>query len=638
MRTIRRTYFYAVTFISLEVVLWGVIGLLRSIFSSRLVDTADALAQALALILVGVPIFLFHWLWSQRAAVKDEEEQGASLRAIFFYAVLLGTLIPVVQNLLALIDRSLLGVSNASFSRAFLGGFQSWQNNLIAIFINSIAALYFWNALGKAWKSLKDSNKAFPDVRRLYRYLWLLYSLLMLVFGAQQVVRYILYLPITNYLLGYVGRETFANGLTLILVGTPLWVYVWRICQDDLPAPAEKDSNLRLGVLYLLSLGGVITVLSAGGALLNMVLRWVFGEAMEWREFIQEIGGPISLVVPLAAVWAYYGGWLKRQIHSDEDVIRRAGKQRLYAYILSALGLGAAFIGVAMVLSFVIDLLTSNAFWGDTLRSRLAGAISALVVGLPLWLLTWRPMQAEALAEGDVGDHARRSTIRRTYLYLALFAGVIGGMVSAVGLVYQLVSALLLGEPPADFLPAVLNAAQFLALFAVLLVYHLNCLRRDGAQASKTLQARQRGFTVMVIDPGDETFVKAVTAAMAKHAPDVPVVQHAADEKIGKDATAQAVILSASLALNPPGGLRKWLNDFGGEKIVVAGAVSGWVLTALSPEQAAQSARQVAEGEQVRLARPSAVWETVRTIAVVIIGIQVLLFLLMLGISFVVGW
>ena len=57
--------------------------------------------------------------------------------------------------------------------------------------------------------------------------------------------------------------------------------------------------------------------------------------------------------------------------------------------------------------------------------------------------MTWRPMQAEALADGDVGEHARRSTIRRVYLYLALFAGVIGGMASAVGLVYQLVNALL---------------------------------------------------------------------------------------------------------------------------------------------------------------------------------------------------
>jgi len=626
----------------LEVVLWGVIGLLRSIFSSQLVDTADVLAQALALVLVGLPIFLFHWIWAQRVSAKDEEERTASLRAIFFYAVLIGTLVPVIQNLLALIDRSILGVTNISASRAFLGGFQTWQDNLIAILINGVVAFYFWNALRDAWKSLSDPEN-FADVRRLYRYLWLLYSLLMVVFGAQQIIRYVFYLPVPTSLLGEVGREMFANGLTLLLVGTPLWVYVWRICQDALPDPAERDSNLRLGILYVLSLGGVITVLSAGGTLLDVVLRRAFGEAMETYEFVRDIGGPISIGVPLAAVWAYYGGWLKHQIGSDQDTLRRAGKQRLYSYILSALGLGAAFIGVTLVLSFIIDLSTSDALWGSTLRSRLTGSLATLVVGLPLWLITWRPMQAEALAQSPstgsgqaLGDHARRSNIRRAYLYLALFAGVIGGMVSAVGLVYNLINAALTGDVDSNFFAEVLNAIQMLALFAVLLVYHLNCLRRDGAQAAETLATRQREFPVIVIDNGNEAYVNAVTSAMGKHAPDVPIVVKTVEESTETD-DAQAVILPSSLIVDPPTGLRKWLKDFDGQKIVVAEAVSGWVMTALTPEQAAQVARQVAEGEEVRLATSSPVWRVVQIVAVVLLGLQLLFLLLALGISFFVG-
>jgi hypothetical protein len=618
-------------------VVWGLIGLLRSIFSSRLVNTADVLAQALALVLVGVPIFLFHWLWAQRAARKDEEERSASLRAIFFYAVLIGTLVPVVQNLLAFVNRIALGVSNVPASRALLGGVQTWQDNLIAIFINGVVALYFWNILRGEWKSLPDLE-TFADVRRLYRYLWLLYGLLMVVYGAQQILRYIFYIPVPTYLLGEVGREMFVNGLSLLLVGTPLWVYTWRICQEALSvsspkgAPAERASNLRLGVLYLLSLGGVITVLSAGGTLLDVVLRWALGETMQGYEFLQQIGGPISLGVPLAGVWAYYGGWLSRQIRSDEDLTRQAGKKRLYYYILSALGLGAAFIGVALVLSFVIDLLTSNAFWGDSLRSRLAAALSTLIVGLPLWLLTWRPMQAEAITAGEMGERARRSIIRRTYLYLALFAGVIGGMVSAVALVYQLVNALLSGDPPADFVSSVLNSAQLLALFAVLLIYHLNCMRQDGARADRSLEARQRGFPVLLIDPGNEAFVKAVKTAMVKHAPDVPLIVETVSDGAKADEV-KAVILPASLALSPTDGLRKWLQGFSGEKIVVADSTPGWVLTALTYEQAARSARQAAEGEEVRLARPSAAWSVVQIIAVVILGVQVLFFLFAIGVS-----
>ena len=69
MKSIRRLYFYLVAFISIEVVLWGLILLLRSILDNKVSGGADDLAQALALILVGVPIFLIHWLWAQRASV-----------------------------------------------------------------------------------------------------------------------------------------------------------------------------------------------------------------------------------------------------------------------------------------------------------------------------------------------------------------------------------------------------------------------------------------------------------------------------------------------------------------------------------------------------------------------------------------
>jgi hypothetical protein len=98
MKTIRRLYFYAVAAISVEVVLWGIITLLRSIFNTnKIVDGSSTLAQALSLILVGLPIFLIHWLWAQRVSAKEDEEKTAGVRAVFLYGILLGTLIPAVH-------------------------------------------------------------------------------------------------------------------------------------------------------------------------------------------------------------------------------------------------------------------------------------------------------------------------------------------------------------------------------------------------------------------------------------------------------------------------------------------------------------------------------------------------------------
>ena len=144
MKSIRRLYFYLVAFISIEVVLWGLVSLLRSIVDQSISGGADALAQALALILVGVPFFLIHWLWAQRAAARDEEEQNASLRAVFLYGILLATLVPVVQNLLSFIDRSFVEVAGLGVGRAFSSfSGQTVADNLIAILMNGIVAAVF---------------------------------------------------------------------------------------------------------------------------------------------------------------------------------------------------------------------------------------------------------------------------------------------------------------------------------------------------------------------------------------------------------------------------------------------------------------------------------------------------------------
>src|SRR5215203_248088 len=241
MKSIRRLYFYLVAFISIEVVLWGLVSLLRSMVDDVISGNADTLAQALALILVGVPIFLIHWLWAQRAAAHDEEEKTATLRAVFLYAILLATLIPVVQNLLSFIDRSLVQVTGLGVARSFTAfREQTIADNLIAIIMNGIVAAYFWNVLRGEWATLTDpangaGKENFSDVRRLHRYIWMLYGLLMTVFGAQQILRFLFYIP--GDVLGELGREMVVNGIALLVVGTPVWVYSWRIIQDSLADP-----------------------------------------------------------------------------------------------------------------------------------------------------------------------------------------------------------------------------------------------------------------------------------------------------------------------------------------------------------------------------------------------------------------
>jgi hypothetical protein len=646
MRSIRRLYFYLVALISLEVVLWGLINLLRTTFSTGLTfPGADTLAQALALILVGLPIFAVHWLWAQNVSAKDPEEHSAMLRAVFLYAVLLMTLVPVVQNILALINRTLVVTAGIDSSRAFLGGTQSWVDNLIAILFNLVAAAYFFSIARADWVSL-SAKENFADVRRLYRFIWVLYALLMAIFGVQQVLRFLFYLP--SSVIGEPGREIFINGLALIVVGTPIWVYTWDLCQnavlslskEALDEPGERSSNLRLGVLYLLALAGVVAVLSSAGVAIDVVLRRLLGEALEWRNFLSQIGSPISVGVPLAAIWAYYGGWLGRQIEIAPDAPRRAGLKRFYLYILSLIGLVATFVGLALLASFVIDILTANAIWGDALRSRLSGSIATLLAGLPLWLFTWRPMQVEAFASGDAGDHARRSIIRRTYLYLVIFATVIGGMASAIFLVYTVLFGIL-DHRSDSFLQEVLNGIQLLGLFSAFLIYHWTALRQDGSHAADALAARQAGFAVIVFESDGTGFASSVEEAIQRVSPSIPVAALAVEQGLPEGAgAAQAVVLPSTLALNPPEALRLWLNDYAGHKIIVPVAHKGWYWPGGAPKNgsslAAQIVRQLAEGQEVRSSVGSPVFQAVAYVFAVLFGLQLLFLLFGFGISMVV--
>ena len=332
--------------------------------------------------------------------------------------------------------------------------------------------------------------------------------------------------------------------------------------------------------------------------------------------------------------------WLNQQFAFDEDAPRRAGKQRLYYYILAFLGLAATFFAVASLFSVVIDQATSRAYLSSGgFASPLARALASLAVGLPLWLLTWRPMQAEALEEGSVGDHARRSVIRKTYLYLVLFASVIGGMVSGGILIFTLINAALGGDT-SDFTKSVLNSLQILILFVVLLLYHLSALRKDGVARADVLEAKQEGFKLVVLDNSDGKFGESVKVAFAKRAPKVPVMVINVKDGIPADTKADAVILPGSLAMEPPKNAEAWIRSFNGTKLIVPDEAAG-VYWLNDYGQAAESVRALAEGQELRpqsASKATPAWTYVAYVFAALFALQLLFILFAFGVSMVTGF
>jgi len=615
MRTVRRLYFYAVSLVSLEVVLWGLIGLLRSAITPDLVGGGPArLAQALSLILVGVPVFWIHWNVAQRNAREDMDEHASGVRAFFLYATLLAILVPVVQNLLSLVNHIVLRIFNLAGSLTLFSQGQSWTDNLVAILMNGLLAIYFIRIVRLDWDTVKSDDSLHVQ-RRLYRIIWVVYGLVMTVAGVQQMLRFILTVP-SDTLYGINTRVTFTNSLSLLLTGTPLFYFAWQTMQNSLSETRERDSILRLGMLYILSLSGVITVLSTGGAIANVLLKFVLGERTGLPAFMSSINTPFSLGIPLAGIWAYFGHWLNISMNEVPDAPRRAGLRRFYYYILSAIGLVATFIGLSLLLSFVIDNLVGVTLWAANLRPRLSAALAVLLVSLPLWWRTWRPMEADALQAGDSGDHARRSLMRRIYIYLILFASVIGGMVVTGSMLFLLIRSLL-GDTPANLLSDVVNYLQILILFVLLGVYHGQTLRRDGQIAAEALNQKHAAFPVLLFNPGETLSMRELKTRLEKQLSKLPVQVISTVESVltMQQADFKAILLPGGHAVQPTEELADWLARFEGTKLVLPDAVPGWEWIGFSkrpPQEidrlTVNMLRKLAEGEDIRNQSTTSGW------------------------------
>ncbi len=622
MSTVRRLYFYALALISAEVIIWGAINLLRTVITRGLIGGGSLLATGLSLVLVGVPIFWLHWRTVQRDAQREPEEAASRIRAVFFYAALLATLLPIVYAILALIDRWLTTLLGLPVSGARFGGGGTALDNLIAVLVNALAFAYFWYILRGDWQANLPEN-FLADARRLYRYLWVAFGLTLTVGGVFSLLEFLFSSLGSNYI-----PETLAVGIALAVVGAPLWAYFWWAVQSALVEPAERRSLLRLVVLYLISLSGVIGVLTAAGQVVNALLRWLLGEPNTLASFFRDNAGSLGAAIPLGVMWWYYGGILNREVAAMPDQPRREALGRLYNYILALLGLAVTFAGLLNLVDFLTQLVISQAQVVGSLRGMLSGAVAALLIGLPLWLTPWRKMQGEAARSDDAGDHARRSVLRKAYLYLVLFLLVVGAMGFTGTLLYTLLDALF-GGATADLTLIVSRQVLSLAIVIALLVYHWRALRQDGRLAQQTLGNLHAAFPTLVLLEADSSadgstngsagaaFGDALVQSLARAAPRLPLALHPVERGAPDEVMlgAKAVLLPVGVALKPPEALRLWLEEYHGRRMLIPLPTEGWFWLGQSEKRSqdlaretAQAIRQMAEGEAVRQGAPNNPW------------------------------
>jgi hypothetical protein len=306
---------------------------------------------------------------------------------------------------------------------------------------------------------------------------------------------------------------------------------------------------------------------------------------------------PLSALLPFVIVWALYGRELLAYIASLNAVPQRqADLRRLYRYVLAFFGLLGSLMGLQALLFVSVDVvLGSGLDQIGAMREQLGTGVAALAVGLPLWIWSWRLLTAEASAPGEAGDPARRSLVRRGYLYLVLFTGVMGVMFTGGMLLYLLISTLL-GETVEDLGVQSAQLVLTLLLFTAVLVYHGWVLRQDGRLLERALTRRLSQYPVLLLAPDDPEFVETLLAAIEREAPGLPVAVHPISEGAPDEtlSAAKAVVIPGELLVRPSEGLRLWLQAYRGQRIVLPVEAEGLVWVGAANRSVQSQARRTA--------------------------------------------
>jgi hypothetical protein len=574
-------------------------------------------------LIVGLPFFLIHWLTAQRLAMKDSEERSAAFRAFFHAAAMVVAVVPGLLALLEAIQHLASLALGVERPWLFFGTWHSLSGQSLEIAICGGVWLAAWRVSAADARAIPEAGVR-ASLRRLYRYLMTAFGLA-LTASAAGMFLYTLLDSHAEPASALASR--LADGLAQAAVGVPLWVISWRIVQRAYASGGEEaESAIRKVYLYIACLVGSLGVIVAGAGVLTLLLQSAFGVAIGRGPWTSWLGRPLTVIVVGAALWAYHGRVLATEARPGGEI------RDSYHYLVASLGLGATVIG-ALILTDTISNALGGARWPG-MRLPLSSGLATLAAGIPVWLVSWGQMQRLAWQVGDAGETARRSVVRRGFLYLVALAGAIGLLASLAMLVNLLLSLLLrteAGAPASSASRAILNAA----VFAALLAYPLYTVRADARRERRSRAEALAEFPVALVGPG--AWTARFRATLTHSLPGISLREHPPEDLSAALRDSQAVLFPASLLASWPEAERASLGAYGGLRLPVPENEPqwGWVglvdrSQAWQAEQAARAIEMAAFGQAVRSPKAISPWAIAG-------GVLLLVVLIPLAISLIVA-
>ena len=643
MAATRRWYIYLVCAVSIQSVVWAVIALLRNLIGS---PSNISIAFKIAVILVGLPIFLVHWLWAQRLAGRDIDERGNALRRLYIYGSMAAFLGPFLANTFDF-TASLLWMASGRKLPTYSYSIGETLGYYAAAMV-ILAMMWFYH-----WRVAQDDSKAVPEistagtVRRLYIFGFSAAGVAMLTMGIIHLIRWMLYQ--FEGRAGIISSDigVFTEEVARLIVGLPLWLLFWQWAQRLFTGPSEEERESALRKFYLYSIIFIAVLSTVTNA--TMILAGFFRRLLDLPSQ-GDIRIPLPTIIGMILLWAYHAYVLKCDAALAGEAPRQAGVRRLYTYLVAAIGLAAFLVG----LSGDISLLIRFEF-GQAQKESLCWFTAALIAGLPVWLIPWRSASINAEAPAPAGTEERHSIVRKIYLYFYLFAATMTVLSSLVYIVYQFLLIALGEQSSFGLLTKLGQSIAFTIIGVGVWLYHGSALRRDGRLNRLDMIKHLSDMRLAVVDADSGDFGKALMDGIQREYPDLnldPIgltpeaagKMNAKSENIPERLTSSGLIVAPWIITIPDeaGGavtsnIANAVIKSSARKLLIPVRTNIWEWAGVDRwnneamlQQTLNAVKQILADEEVKAARPMSAGAVIG----IIIGVLLLLILLAIPVIF----
>jgi hypothetical protein len=514
---------YLVSAVSLAMLAGGIVALVRQVFAFVVLDALPSevlrqnTARAAGVTIVALPVWVVHWSLATRFARRDETERASPLRRLYLYAVLAAAVVVVAIGV-----SDLAGAFAALVARKPSGTALDLLDPLPLIAVALAVWWYHWQIAGRS-RAVDGESGVSATIRRWAVYGTSYWALLVLLAAATALLRFFFEL--------LAGPPTAGADLTVTeavgpaLAGLLVWSFHWTWSSRAPVADEDRRSVLRsVYLLGALAVAVTVTLVQAGQVLFYILGRLLGVETPggQTGTILQLLVGPAAAGTVYGSAWWYHLRVLHRESAAlTEEDPRRFGLRRLARYLVATVALSVLAVGLAGIVWTVGDLLTSSTASWDW-REQMSFFATLAIVGLPTWLVVWRPRPDPAEAG---------ALSRRLYVYLALSGAVLSVLIAGATMAYQVLALLIGARPSSEAVVDLVRAGAVVLVGVGVAGYHGRALQLDARSAGAAPRSRPTPARLRLIGPDGRVVrelageLGALEAALDRVATEVPITE-----------------------------------------------------------------------------------------------------------------